>query len=158
MRRCIVTYKESSWGLQICRKLPKRLLLTLAEPRCSAYLNSVLELEKANPHGTQGSLVIINFCSFLRVLSLHPLGQFCGCQPSHKRYSIGLRKSQMSMVYNSWSFGTATYFPTLPCLLLPTKQNSPQPFLTFWKSDSPYASSEVGTAQQKGTLGNFINM
>lgn len=73
MRRCIVTHKESSWDLYPARSVVNYQSDCFLDG-CSAYLNSVLELEKVNPRGTQGSLVIINFCSFLRVLFVHTVG------------------------------------------------------------------------------------
>lgn len=67
------------------------LLWTPAEPRCSAYLNLILDLNRANPLGTLASLIIIHFSPFPRVSFLPK----CECQPFSKRGSTGLRKGKL---------------------------------------------------------------
>lgn len=52
-------------------------------------LNSVLQLEQANPLGTPGGLIIIHFCAFPRV----PFLPQCGCWLFNRRCSTGLRKT-----------------------------------------------------------------
>lgn len=64
------------------------LLWTPAEPRCSAYLNLILDRNRANPLGILASLIIIHFSPFSRVSFLPK----CECQPFSKRGSTGLRK------------------------------------------------------------------
>lgn len=64
------------------------LLSTPAEPWCSAYLNLILDVNRAIPLSTPENLIIIHFSSFPRVLFLHK----CECQPFSKRGSPGLRK------------------------------------------------------------------